>query len=339
MDRRHFLNTAAAAGLVTAVPKLTLAQEQALVEAAIKEGEVNWYTTLVVNPAVRPMVAAFEAKYPGIKVNTITGKVGDLLIRVSGELDADKLEADVYHGSTTLQAMRKRDEVARFLPDSAPTYPEAMVDPDGYWIAQEINYTGPACNTDMVSEADAPKTYEDLLNPKWKGNIAWAAAMQQSGPPGFICAVLGIMGEDKGMEFLKRLSDQDIVNVPTNQKGVLDKIAAGEYPLGLQIFSHHVLMIQEAGAPVRFLSISPAVLNTIDPLYLMKKAPNPNAGKLLINFISSPEGQRVLLAGQYNPAHPDERDPDKDYKAFTLTPNMVAEHLERWIGIYDQYFA
>ena len=332
------IGTAAVTAGAIVKPVAGRAGTDALLEAARKEGEVNWYTSLVVNTAVRPMAAAFRKKYPGIEVNTVTGKVGDLLVRVNEELQAGKLAADVYHGATTLQNLRKQNEVARFLPKSAGGYPAELVDPDGYWIAQEVNFEGPACNTDMVSEAEMPKAYEDLLDPKWKGQIAWAAAMQQGGPPGFIATVLADMGDDEGLAYLKRLAAQKIVNVPTNQRALLDSVASGEYPLALCIYSHHVGIIQRDKAPVRFISLKPRVSSTLDPLYLMAKAPHPNAGKLFIDFISSPEGQKVLLGGGYNPALPEYRDRDKSYPAYSVTPNAVSAHLEKWISIYDQLF-
>src|SRR5690606_35714293 len=103
---------------------------------------------------------------------------------------------------------------------------------------------------DLVKEEDYPKSYEDLLDPKWKGRMAWTTSTSAGGPPGFIGMILDHMGEEKGMEYLRKLAEQDIINVPSNQRVVLDKVAAGEVPLGLSIYNYHVPISQAKGAPI-----------------------------------------------------------------------------------------
>lgn len=337
MNRREFILLSAVATGSSFLAGAGRAQEDLLVEAAKRDGEVNWYSSLVVDTAIRPIAAAFQKKY-GIRVNTVPGKVGDLLLKVNNELKAGHLQADVFHGATTLQNLRKQNEVSKFQPQAAKHYPPELIDPDGYWTAQEINFEGPACNTDLVPDSDAPKTYQDLLDPRWTGKIAWAAAMEQGGPPGFIATVLALMGHDKGIDYLERLSKQKLISVATNQRALLDSVALGEFPLALSIYSHHVGIIRRDGAPVRFLPLQPKVSSTIDPVYLLAKAARPNAGKLLIEFICSREGQMILRSGGYNPSFPEYRDSDANYNAYAITPNAVSENIEQWIAIYRRLF-
>jgi iron(III) transport system substrate-binding protein len=312
--------------------------DQALIDAAKKEGKVVWYTSLIQDQAVRPLAKAFEAKYPGVKVDAVTGKTSELLLRITDEIKAGALQADVHHGGGAAQELLAKGALEKFIPDSAASFPADLKDTDGYWTAHVVNFLVPAYNTDMVQGGDIPKTYEDLLDPKWKGQIAWAASMSQGGPPGFIGTVLGVMGEEKGMDYLRKLAQQKIVNVPTNQRVVVDQVMQGEYPLALCTFSHHSDISAAQGAPVKWAALGPAVTNTIDPIFLLKGAPHPNAGKLLIDFIESDEGQQALAKANYIPANPKFRKEGSDPKAFTLTPQLIAKDFDRWVSIYNELF-
>jgi iron(III) transport system substrate-binding protein len=332
--KKLLMATAVALGLTSPV----WAADQALIDAANKEGKVVWYTSLIQDQAVRPLAAAFEAKYPGVKVDIVAGKTSDLLLRITDEIKAGALQADVHHGGGAAQALLRDGQLAEYVPDAAKDYPADLKDPTGHWTAHVINFLVPAYNTDLVKEEDAPKSYQDLLDPKWKGQIAWAASMSQGGPPGFIGTVLGVMGEEKGMDYLRQLSKQQIVNVPANQRVTLDQVIAGEYPIALCTFSHHSDISIGQGAPVKWVALEPAVTNTIDPIFLMKGAPHPNAGKLFIDFVLSEDGQKSLAKAGYIPADPRFRKENANPKAYTLSPEAVGEHLNDWVKVYDKLF-
>ncbi|GGE50137.1 ABC transporter substrate-binding protein [Primorskyibacter flagellatus] len=338
LNRRRFLGTtAAAAGVATFGGRMALADD-AILEAARKEGTVNWYCSLIQDQAARPLKAAFEAKYPGVTVELVAGKASELFLKINDELSASRLQADVHHGGSTAAKLLAQGQLAAYVPPAASAYPDDMKDPDGFWTAQVVSFLVPAYNTDMVSAEEAPKTYDDVLDPKWKGAIAWATSMTQGGPPGFIATVLELMGEDEGMAYLRKLSEQQIVNVPANQRVVLDQVVAGEYPLALCTFSHHSEISKGKGAPVQWIPLEPKVTTTADPVFLMKDAPNPNAGKLLIDFIVSDEGQEVLAKAGYIPGNPAFRDPAHNPPAVSLSPSFVGDNIDTWIGIYDELF-
>lgn len=339
IDRRKFLKTTAAIAGASVLPiGRAQAADQALIDAAVKEGKVTWYCSLIQDQAARPLAAAFEKAYPGIKVDLVPGKVSDLLLKINDELATGQLQADVHHGGGTAQSLIAKGEVEKYIPASAADFPDDMKDVNGYWVAQVVNFLVPAYNTDMVPADTAPKTYEDLLDPKWKGQIAWAASMTQGGPPGFIGTVLGVMGEEKGRDYLAKLSKQQIVNVPANQRVTLDQVISGEYPLALCTFSHHTEISKKDGAPVQWIALQPKVTNTMDPTFLLAKAPHPNAGKLFIDYIASEAGQMTLRKAGYIPANPKYRDSAQNPDAYAITPEAVAEKLDGWVKIYDELF-
>lgn len=313
-------------------------------DAARAEGELVWYSTLIVQQAVRPMAEAFERAHPGIEVRYIRQTSSDIALRIMTEAQAGRVQADVFDGTATIFPLLDADLVGRFVPESAEAYPPELVDSEGRWIAMNRYFMTPAYNSSLVSAEDVPATLDDLLDPRWRGRIAWATDPNVVGPPGFIGAVLATLGQEPGMAFLRRLADQDIVNVPAAQRTVLDQVIAGEYPVALMTFNHHSAISQEQGAPVDWIRMDPAV-GTFNMLGLLEEAPHPNAARLFIEYVASEEGQAVLAAANYIPAHPQvpasiaELKPDRGgFEVFVVPPAMTQERLSEWNEIYRELF-
>jgi iron(III) transport system substrate-binding protein len=254
------------------------------------------------------------------------------------------MQADLFDGSTTMFPLIEAGLVANYLPPSASTLPAEFKDKDGHWAALNVLFLTAAYNTELVKKDDAPKTLADLLNPKWKGKIAWTSEPNVNGPPGFIGNVLRAMGQDKGMEFLRALAAQKIVNVPAAQRVVLDQVIAGEYPLCLMIFNHHSAISAAQGAPVQWIKMEPLVA-TMNYISMVKAAPHPNAAKLLMEFMLSDEGQQVLAGTGYLPSQPHipakrpELKPEQGgFKTTIISPADTLKHVAEWTKIYETLF-
>ena len=317
--------------------------EAELYAAAKKEGQVNWYTGLIQNQVVRPVVAGFEKKYPGIKINVTGGRQTELNLKIMNEAKAGKLQADLTEGTTVVETMKPAGLIEPYKPEWAKNLPADYKDPEGYWTAIVLYFLVPAVNTEMVKPADEPKTLEDLLDPRWKGKMAWTAEMTVGGPPGFIAVVLKQMGEEKGRAYLKKLAAQDIKTVPSNPRVVLDQVIAGQYPLALITYNHHSVISAQKGAPVKWLKVEP-VLGAM-AMSVLLKGPNRNAAKLLINYLISPEGAQVIRDADYIPSNPEVQAKDPTlkpevgkFKAITPSPDDIEKNVSRWIAIYKEYF-
>ena len=214
------------AALLVAPP--AQAADSALYEAAKKEGSVVWYTSLIVNQAVRPLVEAFEKKYPGVTVKYARADSGPNAIKVIDEARAGKVVGDVFDGIATAPPLLKAGLVAAFTPSDAGKYPPEMRDPNARWNALVVYFLTPGINTQLVGK-DEIKTAQDLLNPKWKGKIAWSTD-PWSGCAVYVGSILQTMGEDKGMAFLRALAKQDIINVDATNRAILDQVILGQYP-------------------------------------------------------------------------------------------------------------
>lgn len=313
--------------------------DASLVTAAQGEGEVVWYTSFVQNQLARPMADAFEKRFPGIKVRLVTGTVSDLLTRLLGEGRAGAVQGDVSHAGNAVGPLRRAGLLLPYVAKSASAYPAAYRDPEGYWTAEVIYALAPAVNTNLVPPDQRPKRYEDLLDPRWKGKLPWTNQMAQSGPPAFIAMIQQTMGAEKSREYFKAIAP-NIVNVPANQRVVLDQVMAGEYPMAMMMFNHHVDISKRAGAPLEWLPLDP-VVETMDTVFLLKGR-HPNAGKLMVEFILSDDGQRVFKDAGYTAAHP-AFNPllapgASGRKSLVLTPEQVDAGIDDWIKTFETYF-
>jgi iron(III) transport system substrate-binding protein len=336
------LRVVVAAG-VSVVAVSVQAAEPALIDAAKKEGEVIWYTTQIIAQLVRPVSVAFEKKY-GIKVRSTRANSTELSVKIINESRAGRPQSDVFDGTSTVVPLKKEGFVLQWLPDPAKAYPAAYKDPEGYWVANNLFFLTPGFNTALVPKGMEPRSYQALLDPKWRGKIAWSTSPTSSGGPGFIGTVLTEMGTESGMLYLRELSKQRIANIGSAAREVLDQVIAGEYLLALQIFNHHTVISGKKGAPVDWIKMEP-VTGTLSVISVHKNAPHPNAAKLLVDFITSPEGQNIFRDAEYLPADPavpalsPSLKPDEGrFRTHFFTPEQTEDNIVAWKKVYDDLF-
>ena len=318
--------------------------DPALVVAAVKEGSVVWYSTLIVNQIVRPMSKAFEKKYPGIKVQYSRATSSDVALKIRNEARAHRTQADLFDGNNTVFLLEDAGLVAEYRPQAAADWPQALRDTKGHWTALNVFYWTAAVNTNTVKPEDVPRTYQDLLNPRWKGQIAWTYDLTPGGPPGFIYNILTTMGQDKGMDYLRAFAKQEPVTIPAAQRVVLDKVISGEYPLAVMILNYHATISIAQGAPVKWLRLEP-LLQSLSMISVVKDSPHPNAARLFAEFVLSDEGQKVLADNDYIPASPHipakvpENKPDAGgFKINVVSPDQARDELPKWVAIYHELF-
>jgi ABC-type Fe3+ transport system substrate-binding protein len=318
--------------------------DAAVIDAARREGEVVWYSTQIINQLVRPIAAAFEKKYPGIKVRYTRANANEVAVKILNESRAGQPQSDVFDGTSTVVPLKQEGYVLQWQPDAAKTYPDLYKDPEGYWVASNLYINTPGYNTALVAKGTQPRTYQDLLDPKWTGKMAWNALPSTSGAVGFIGTVLAEMGEPNGMAYLRAFSKQKVANVPAAARAVLDQVIDGEYAIGLQIFNHHAVISAKKGAPVDWIKMEPAT-GTLSVIAIHKHAPHPNAAKLLVDFIISREGQQVYRDADYLTADPavPAREPslkpeDGHFRVRFFPPETIEDKMPKWKQIFDDLF-
>jgi iron(III) transport system substrate-binding protein len=335
----------ALAGLAVAAAGPAFAQTTPpadLVAQAKKEGALVYYTDLIVDQIVRPLAEGFQSKY-GISVQYSRADSQDTILKLMNEKRAGKLSADIFSMTSGLPELVTAGVTRPITIDTSALLP-GFADPRRNWISANYYVLTPAVNTDLVSEADRPKTYDDLLDPKWKGKIIWKPN-DTSGAPGFIGNVLTFMGEDKGMAYLRRLKGQEIKSVVASARAVLDQVVAGQFPMALQIFNHHAAISAKKGAPVAWLKMEPATVVT-DVVGLVAGAPHPRAADLFLSYMISEAGQKVFQKADYFPTRADVPAPMPElapstghFKADVLSPETVDKNYPRWAAIYKDLFS
>ncbi len=278
-------------------------REQKLIEGAAREGQVVLYSAMIVNQTLRPLAAAFAKKYPFLKMTYWRADSEELLPKISAEVRGRNVVADLFEGSGGGEVAVAAGLTQPFYSPVLAEYPAAYRDPTGNLAPTRLSYFGIAYNTRQVAADRVPKTYEDLLDPRWKGRMAWPYAT--TGRYLFLINLRLAWGEDRAMAYFKKLAEQKIINFASGSaRTLVDRVIAGEYPIALNIYAHHPLISAAKGAPVdtRLLDPVPSVAGTIS---VVKDAPHPHAAMLLLDFILSREGQEILSDADYFPANPD----------------------------------
>jgi ABC-type Fe3+ transport system substrate-binding protein len=332
------------AGLAILISAQTHAAEisGALIAKAKQEGEVVYYTDLIVDQIVRPLAAAFEAKY-GIKVSYTRADSQVNILKILNEQKAGRVMSDIFGLNTGLEVLIAAGAARQFTAINAEELPARYRDPGHYWVSSHLFVITPAFNTDLVPAAQRPHGYEDLLAPFWKDKMVWKPN-DLTGAPGFIGNVLISMGEDRGMEYLRRLSRQNIRAVNASARAVLDQVIAGEYAMSLQILNHHAAISAAKGAPVQWVHLDPV---TVSPglVGMTNGSPHPNAGLLFVEFMTSKEGQQIFQKADYLPARPDVPPLIPDlipetggFAGNVITPAITAKGYDRWSEVFNQLF-
>lgn len=320
------------------------AVDQALIAAAQKEGSVIWYSGLVVDQIIRPEAEAFQKAYPGIKVEYVSQSAGTLTQKLLAESRAGKVQVDVFDSTADTLISIPSDILSSYTPASAAPFPADYRDAQGRWNAFCVYVWTSGYNTEMIKGQDAPQTFDDLLNPKWKGKIATKILPQATGVPGFIGNILLSKGQGPGMDYLRKFSQQNLIKVPLTARGVLDQVIAGDYPLAIMIANYHAQISSSQGAPVNWIKMEP-IVEVVNYAALPKNSAHPNAAKLFVEFLLSDQGQTVLREASYIPASPNV--PPKDpslapgsghFKTTNFTPKVLQENFSGWMKVSEELF-
>ena len=320
-------------------------REKILIDGARKEGEMTWYTSLIVDQVSRPLSDAFQAKYPFIKVNLVRLETAAILQRLMAEQRASSVRVDVVAGDIAAP-MKAAGLAQKFSTPYSTPYGAANVDPDGMWVSFRSSWQGIAWNTKMVADADAPKTWDNLLDPKWKGKMVWGSA-PDTGAPRLFTHLRKVLGEDKALEFITKIQKQDVRTLPGSIRTVLDQVIAGEAPIGISMAMHHIAISKSLGAPVNGTSPEPVMTRT-GVVTMARNLPHPHAGMLFVDYLLDKDGgAQVMVKAQYNSAHP-EVDPLPELrwiqpskngkKEVILTPTEEEAMQPRSVEIYQKLF-
>jgi iron(III) transport system substrate-binding protein len=288
-----------------------------VVEDAKKEGALVWYTALNLNDS-EMLTKRFEQLYPFIKTETLRLSSFSLLTKIQTEARAGAFKADVIEIAGVLGHILKREGLfAKYTSPESRFYPDSVKDPDGTWTSFFMNTHVLAYNTKLVKKDELPRTYEEIINPKWKDKITMSEDFDIFG------MMLKVMGRPKGIEFMRRLAAQG-VNLKNSYSLTIGAVASDEVSLGLNVYGTRTEEFKKRGAPVDWIPLE-FTLASLEPLAVGAKAPHPNSARLFVDFLLSKEAQGMMRERFRIPSRPDVLpDPPELTKGLKLIPTDLS---------------
>ena len=323
----------AAAGDAVSAIALYAGRDRAerLADGARKEATLNLYTSLTLED-MAALNSVFEAKY-GIKIRMWRAASDKVLQRVLTEAKAGRNDVDIVetnappleslHREGVLQAVRSPHH-AELIPAALPAH--------GEWVGSRLNVFVQAYNTRLVDKAELPKSYAELLHPRWKDRLGIEA-----GDEDWFAAVVTALGEAEGLRLFRELVAANGISVRRGHTLLTNLVASGEVPLALAVYNFTAEQLKRKGAPLDWFVIAPAVARA-NGVALARRAPHPHAALLYYDFMISDQGQRILQERGLVPARRSLQGPLGAELLRIVDPALMLDHAEKWGRLYESIF-
>jgi iron(III) transport system substrate-binding protein len=297
LTRRTFLASSLAVGaalstrVVSAAPPAETVTP-ALIEAARKEGKLAFYTAMDL-PVAERFAKAFEAKYPGVAVRVERSGAERVFQRIAQEQASNIRAVDVVNTADAAHVIvwKRNGWLDAYVPeDVAQHFPARHLDPDGASALTRVWLCSLGYNTNLVKSEDAPKSFADLLDPKWSGKMVKAHPAYS----GTIMTATFQIARDLGWGYLEKLAKQKVMQVQSSTDPP-KKLALGERAVMADGNDYNLIQLKERGQPVEAVYPSEGTPFVTGPTAIFKSAPSPNAARLFQSYLHSREGQQLLV--------------------------------------------
>ncbi|MEZ2127568.1 MULTISPECIES: ABC transporter substrate-binding protein [unclassified Sinorhizobium] len=298
-------------------------------EAAAKaEGELMLYTSIA-QKDVQPLIEPFEKKY-GIKVTVWRASGDDVLQRTVQEQKAERATVDAIHISAPEMEALHREGVLQKVesPYFADLLPGA-IPPHKEWVSTLLSVWVQAYNTDLISQDELPKNYQDLLDPKWKGKLGFELEDID-----WFSTVAKTMGEEKGLQYFRDLVRVNGLSIRKGHSLLNNLVVAGEVPMGLTLYNYMPAQAKRDGAPIDWFALEPAIARS-NGVGVVKTSPHPNAAALFVDYLLS-EGQKAFVDLGYVPTSTKVESPLKGVKIEISDPTDKLDSAKKWEPLYDR---
>jgi iron(III) transport system substrate-binding protein len=294
-----------------------------LLAAAQKEGSFTLYTSFAERD-LPPLTTAFEKKY-GVRVRVWRSGSEKVLQRTLAEAAARRHEVDAVHSSAMEMEALHREQLLRAVePPYASDLIAGAVRPHREWTASYLSIWVQAYNTRLVKKEELPRTFEDLLDPRWKGRLGIEAHVWD-----WYSTVIRQMGEQKGLAFFRELVAKNGLSVRSGHTLLNNMVAAGDVPLALTMYNFIADGARRKGADVDWFVLEPAV-GRMSGIGIMRRAPHPNAALLFYDWLLSPEGQAILASRDYVPTNARVASPFAQRRFTLVDPAFALDHSDPW---------
>jgi iron(III) transport system substrate-binding protein len=297
-----------------------------LIAGAKKEGSLTLYTSLTVDD-MKVFGGAFEKKY-GIKVNLWRSSSEDILQRAVMEAHGGRFDVDAVETSAAEMESLHREKLLQEVrsPYLAELSPAALL-PHREWVGDRLNFITAAYNTNLVRKADLPKSYDDLLDPRWKGKIT-----MEGDDSVWFGALVSALGEQKGLSLFRALSRGNGLSLRKGHSLIMNLLASGEVAFTITAYQYRIEQLKKAGAPVEWLMLPPGISRFLGT-GVMRRAPHPNAAILFLDFMLS-DAQRLLPDRDITPTNIKVKPLDIQFKV--IDPAQMLDEGDKWAKLFDE---
>lgn len=278
-----------------------------LYEAAKKEGKVTVYTDLAAE-FIQQVGDSFKKKYPGIEFDFFRGDTTQVVTRIESEIAASRHSVDMFTSTSNRSSdFAKKGWLAEYKAETAKSFPKGIQPESGLWYNYALNTTSWAYNPKLVKPEEAPKTFDELLDPKWKGKIGMQDPKSGGGGAHtWIMAYHRAYGEQKWKDYMTKLGKQ--IGRYGTYFPIQEALAAGEISIHMAAYPDFIEPAKQKGAPVEWVvPTSDYVLYLGLTVQINKFAPHPNTARLLVEHMLGSEVQQILGASGRIPSRPEDR--------------------------------
>ena len=328
--------------LTTALP--VLAQDASLLSyegpdradkvlaAAKKEGKLTLYTAF--RPQDLPALLEPFEKKTGIKITHWRSGATNVLQRVLKESAGDRHEVDVVlMPSSEMEALRREKVLQPVKSPYLKDLLQSAVPSHGQWAPVLLNVLVPTYNTALIKKEDLPKTYLDLLDPKWKGKLGVESKLDE-----WYMSIVRSMGEEKGTKFFADLSAKNGLSSRLGMSLVNNLVISGEVPLALAVYRDLPEKAKRKGASIDWFVLDPIVAQAF-VVAIAKAAPRSNAALLFHDYLLSPETQKLLSSLDFHAANTKVQPPQTGMRMVLVDPVFAVDTAEKATKAFEDMLA
>jgi iron(III) transport system substrate-binding protein len=301
-----------------------------LVEGARREGSVSVYTSL--NPKdAAPLTEAFESKYK-VKVVMWRASGEKMVQRALTEAGAGRFTPDVFESDgVEMEILAREKLLAQFYSPSFADLPPAAFPAHRLYVPDRFNFFTIAYNTKLVKPEEVPSTYQDLLLPRWAGQVGI-----ESSDSDWFAGMVKSMGEKEGMAFFRKLAASR-PQVRTGHTLVSELVAAGEIPIAAAVYNHAVERLAASGAPIKWKALAPTMARP-GAIGMARNAPHPHAALLFADFMLSPEGQELIRQRNRVPSSTAVNSTLNKFPYQMIDPALTLDEADKWEHLWADLF-
>jgi iron(III) transport system substrate-binding protein len=297
-----------------------------LIAGARKEGAVTVYSSA--NQEDMALLAGiFEQKY-GVKVVAWRASSEQVVQRGVTEARAGRFDADVFETGAAAMESLHREKLLQAVksPVLGGLIPAALT-AHGEWTGTRFNVVVPAYNTQSVRKEELPRTWDDLLDPKWKGRLGIEADDSD-----WFGALMDQLGEDRGLGLFRRIAATNGISLRKGHSLLANLVASGEVPLAITTYAYRVEQLKNKGAPVDWFTLAP-VIARFDGIGAARRAPHPSAAILFFDFMLT-DAQDLLRNRDYFPATRETRQLPGGKPISFIDPARALDESRKWTRAY-----